>query len=167
MKSLFEIPIYGISPSNLWKRFSERKEAIEAECADRNVDSNHVNTLLMIETYPYRLWQYNHIVGYIRISTDGQDMNFDVFLPVGQRQRYRWISKRKVFVYDIHANGTHFYLGDMKTNDKIQQRLAEMLRGIIKYHVPKRYYVDTSTFDSTYRYIDYMSIIREECGNKG
>lgn len=161
MNSLFEIPIYGLSPSALNNRFLARKKSIEIECADRNVSPTHARDILELETYPCRMWQYNHIVGFIRISIDGQDMNYEVFLPVGQRERYRWLSSRKVFMYDIHANGTHFYLGNTKTNDIIQQRLVEMLHEVIKQHVPKRYYVDTSTFDSTYRHIDYMSIIRE------
>lgn len=161
MKSLFEIPIYGLSPSALRKRFSARKKSIEIECANRNVDPTHARDILELETYPYRLWQYNHIIGYIRISIDGQDMNFDIYLPVGQRERYRWVSSRKVFVYNVQANGTHFYLGNMKTNDNIQQRLVEMLHEIIEYHIPKRYYVDTAVFDSVHQHIDYMSIIRE------
>lgn len=162
MKVLFEIPIYGVSPKTLWERFSARKKEIEFNCAQRQLELTHTTEILTLETYPYRLWQYNHIVGYIRVSINVQDMNYDVYLPVGQRKRYRWNSHRKVFLYDIHANGTHFYLGNMKTNFEIQQQLADMLHGVIRDHIPKRYYVDTSVFDATYQHIDYLSIIWED-----
>lgn len=160
---IFEIPIYCISPENLMKRYNQKKKSFESEY--RYADRSRINIGIDLETYPYRLWQYNHIVGYIKISTNGWDMLFDVFLPVAQRERFRWRSNRKVFVYNILANGTHFYLGNMKSNAEIMQRLNEMLEDVIKTHVPKRLYVDKSAFVSTYRHIDYMSIIQEESKN--
>lgn len=165
MRIIFEIPIYGIAPDVLRNRYFEKKKSIVVECRKRNVSKNMESVIIERKTHPYRLWSYNHIVGYIRVSIAGKSMNFNVYLPVEQRQRYRWISSRKIFLYDIHTNGTHFYLGNVKTNENVQRKLAEMLFEIVNKYIPKRYYVDTSAFDSTYRHMDYLSIIQEENSN--
>lgn len=108
-----------------------------------------------MDTYPFRLWDYNHVVGYIRISIDGHDIIFDVFLPMPHCDRYYWKSKRKIFLYDISANGTHFYVADRMDNKEIQVRTAEMLQAVIKTHIPKNYFVDTEAFDNLNERVDY------------
>lgn len=114
-----------------------------------------------LATYPYRLWDYNHIVGYIRISTEGRDIFFDIFLSESKCERYRWRSKRKILLYDTSANGTHFYVNDRMTNEDIQVRTAEMLQSVIKTLIPKRYFTDTEAFNNLNGQLSYLEIMEK------
>ena len=114
-----------------------------------------------LATYPYRLWDYNHIVGYIRISTEGRDIFFDVFLPESKCERYRWKSKRKRFLYNTSANGTHFYVNDRMTNEDIQVSTAEMFQSVIKNLIPKRYFTDTEAFNNLNGQLNYIEIMEK------
>lgn len=158
MKKIFEIPVYAFS-----RRMLCKKEGLfrrELWKGHETCSKEHMDALVALVTYPFRLWDYNHIVGYIRISTDGCDILFDIFLPTPQRERYRWRSGRKVFLYDISANGTHFYVNGKMTNTDIQERVAEMLQAAIKTHVPQKYFADTEAFDNLNRQLDYRKIMR-------
>lgn len=72
MKKLFEIPIYALSPAKLdisvGKRITKLKELFT------HSDADTIAHVIDSETYPMRCWDYNHIIGYIRIAiskTDG------------------------------------------------------------------------------------------------
>lgn len=159
MVKLFEIPVYAMSRKNLSKRycvFRKRLQDKQIPCSEE-----HMNGLVELMTYPYRLWDYNHIIGYIQISIDRRDVLFDIFLPMPNKERYRWRSERKIFLYNILANGTHFYVSDQMRNEDIQVRTAEMLREVIETHIPKRYCVDTEAFDHLNNKLDYISVIEE------
>ena len=157
MMKLFEIPVYALSRMSL----CERNQALRAKLNRKYSGNPHINDLIDLETYPYRLWDYNHIVGYITISASGRDILFNIFLPTPHKDRYHWKSKSKTFLYDISANGTHFYVNENMRNEDIQDRIAAMLQSIIETHIPKRYCVDTEAFDHLNRKLDYMSVMEE------
>lgn len=159
---LFEIPVYAISRKNLIDRY--RSFCAKLKNEHPSCSEEHMTSLVALMTYPYRLWDYNHIVGYIRISTNGRDILFDIFLPEPHKDRYHWRSEHKVFLYDISANGTHFYVSSKMCNDDIQVRAAETLQAIIETHIPKRYFVDTEAFYHLNPNLDYLGIISDQCG---
>ena len=53
-------------------------------------------------TLPYCLWQYNNIMGYIKISASKSDIFFDIYKSSCQKYSYK--SKRKKFIQNIYAN---------------------------------------------------------------
>lgn len=159
MKKLFDIPIYALSPGELSHRVKQRIDKLKEYAA--GTDPQTMDLIIDTETFPKRCWDYNHIVGYIRISATRQDVVLDLFLPRPAVERYIWSSHRKVFLYDVHANGTRFYTGNMKTNEEIREAADEMLTWMIKDHLPKRYYVDRSGFDNLNCHLDYLGIIKE------
>lgn len=159
MKKLFDIPVYALSPDELNHRVRQKIDNLNEYVA--GTDQQTIDLIIDNETFPKRCWDYNHIVGYIRISATRQDIVFDLFLPRPAVERYIWYSPRKAFLYDVHANGTHFYTGNMKTNEGIRKATDEMLTWMIKDSLPKRYYVDRSGFDNLNRHLDYLGIIRE------
>ena len=159
MKKLFDVPIYALSPEELSYRVKRKIDSLKKYLAGNNQQT--MDLIIDTETFPKRCWDYNHIVGYIRISAAHQDIVFDLFLPRPAVERYIWSSPRKAFLYDVHANGTHFYAGNMTDNEEIQGAADEMLTWIIKDFLPKRYYVDRSVFDNLNRHLDYLGIIRE------
>jgi hypothetical protein len=159
MIKLFEIPVYAMSREKL----SRKCEQVCAKLRSEHVgcSEDHVNAIVALSVHPQRQWDYNHIVGYIKISANCQDIIFDVFLPTPQRERYLWQSGQKVFLYNISANGTHFYVSERMNNRAIQDRTAEMLCSVIKTHIPSRYYVDTEAFDHLNKHMDYRSIMED------
>lgn len=159
MLKLFEIPVYAVGRKSLSKKDHELRTRIESEHPDSA--EKHISGLAALVTYPYRLWEYNHIVGYIRISTNGRDILFNIFLPTSHKERYRWRSERKVFLYDISARGTHFYVKDKMRNEDIQVKTAELLQSVIETHIPKRYCVDTEAFELLNDKLDYIKVMRE------
>lgn len=159
MNKLFDIPIYALSPDELSHRVKKKIDKLKEHAA--GTDQQMMDLIIDTETFPKRCWDYNHIVGYIRISATRQDIVFDLFLPRPAVERYVWSSPRKAFLYDVNANGTHFYTGNMKTNEEIREAADEMLTGMIKDFLPKRYYVDRAGFDNLNRYLDYLGIIKE------
>ena len=159
MKKLFEIPVYAVSRKELSRKVKLLRLKIRNE--HERCSREHMIAVEELATYPYRLWDYNHIVGYIRISTEGRDIFFDVFLPESKRERYRWKSKRKILLYDTSANGTHFYVNDRMTNEDIQVRTAEMLQLVIKNLISKRYFTDTEAFNNLNGQLNYIEIMEK------
>lgn len=159
MKKLFDIPIYALSPDELSRKVKQKVDKLK-ECA-AGTDLQTMDLIIDAETFPKRCWDYNHIVGYIRISASQQNIVFDLFLPIPAAERYIWNSPRKTFLYDVNTNGTHFYTGNMKTNEEIRKAVGEMLAWMVKDFLPKRYLVDKSGFDNLNRYLDYQGIMKE------
>ena len=157
MKKLFDIPIYALTPGELNSRVESYKAKLSEITAGADPEVHEL--VVDQETFPARCWDYNHIVGYIRISATSQDIVFDVFRPKPAVERYSWKAHKKVFLYNVHANGTHFYTGNMKTNEEIRAAAAEMLTWVVKDFFPARCCADRSCFDALNPHLDYLAII--------
>ena len=156
---LFESPVYAFRREVLYNKYENWRARFMDENKERKKES--LNKAIEINAYPFCLWDYNHIVGYIRISMNRRDILLDVFLLPSEQKRYLWKSKQKVFLHNIFANGIHFYISDTMSNEDIQVRIVEMLRAVIKTHIPKRYFVDTESFDHLNNKLDYKSLMLE------
>ena len=156
MNKLFEIPIYALSEKTLFERYQNYSDICEKK--NPHTDSDTCKRCIEIETFPQRLWQHNHVIGYIDISFDRQEVVFDVFLPYPEVKRYDWRSKRKIHVRNIGANGTHFYIDSRMKNSDIQMKITDMLNRVIADHIPKKYYIDRTAFDMLHEHTDYRSI---------
>lgn len=159
MVKLFDIPIYAISPSKLKSRVC--KHIIKLKNLFTNLDTDMATHVIDIQTFPMRSWDYNHIIGYIRVTASKSDILFDVFLPLPTPKRYIWTTTKKVYVQDMCTNGTHLYLGLLRNNEEIREAIANMLSQVIDEHIHARFYVDRATFDVVNEHLDYMSIIQE------
>lgn len=162
---LFDIPVYGLNKQVLKKRIDTITERIKEDCRTRNAPEDTQLALIELQTYPMRNWEYNHIVGFIQISIDKQDILFSIYLPYeyeGHTPKYLWWAHKKHFVRESGISGLHFWLGNMKTNEEICKRTVEMLHGIISEHIPKRYFVDTQAFDAINNHIDYISLLQKQ-----
>ena len=156
MIKLFEIPIYAISRNKLNKKYQTFRNNFKSKYP--YLSSKTFERCIELETYPQRCWEYNHLIGYILIYYEFNDIYFNVYLPYKIR-RYYWRSYRKIYVRDIMANSTHFRIDDITKNKEKQKDLIEMLDVVIKDHIPKEFYVDRETFDNTYSFINYSEII--------
>ncbi|MBO4987715.1 MAG: hypothetical protein J6C63_02570 [Lachnospiraceae bacterium] len=160
MQKFIEIPIYALDERTLCVRYEKYVEELRRDVFS-DINEETFKRCLEIGTYPKRVWEYNHIVGYIVIGYEFGDLQFKVYLPTSQKQRYRWRTTKKTFLYDTHSNGTHFRVDGSMSSQDIQQEIENMLNSIIKEHVPKRYYVDRQAFDNINSKIDYLKIINE------
>ncbi len=159
---LFEIPIYALSKDALMKRYEKQKNKIinklELE-RTQNRDMRKINHIIDLGTYPQRLWEYNHIVGYIIIGFDERDIYFQQYVPAKPIERYRWMNrKNKTFLMDNCLTGCHFYYHNCKTDEELRNRLHKMLEGVIQ-NVDKRFYVDMEAFEQADRLIDYSRLL--------
>ena len=159
MKKLFEIPVYALSASKLNTRTSKRIADLE-ELFSRS-DPGEAALVIDREALPMRSWDYNHIIGYIRIAVSKTDILFDVFMPIPIPNRYTWNAKRKIYVQNIWANGAHIYWGSLKTNEEFRKAVSGMLDQVITDHIPKRFYVDRETFDAINAHLDYLTIVQD------
>ena len=84
-KVLFEIPIYSMSK----KKFDKLWEKVTNKQYDSFIEHGHseesARELTESLCYPKRLWEYNQIVGYIKISVTAKDVFFDVFCSLDRR----------------------------------------------------------------------------------
>ena len=160
---LHEIPIYALSKKELSKRYERFKESFQKSCL--TIDDESFRKCIDLETFPQRCWKHNHVVGYIDIHLDRQDIVFEIYLPHPKNKRYNWRRSRKIYMHNIMANSTHFYVDSKMCNNDIQTKITEMLDWIIKDHIPSKYYVDRNAFDSVHSCIDYKSILDSKRSN--
>lgn len=161
MKKIFEIPVYAMSKEKLHKKYLDFANSWNKMHSDVSESVNQHCVEIM--TYPQRLWDYNHVVGVIQVSTKKHDIWFKIFLPAKTcKCRYRWRSKQKVLLYDILANGTHFYVNKSMANNQIRETVEDMLKSIVKTYIPTRYYVDLEVFQNLNSVIDYRTIMEEQ-----
>lgn len=159
MKKLFDIPVYALDEKTLGQRVDAKIKTIEknAPGADRDV----LERLTERETFPMRNWDYNHIIGYVQLSLTKQEIIAAVFMPVPTPARYYWDSEKKHFVRNLFANGTHVYIGNMKTNEEMQAAAAELLERVIEDHLHGRFHADREAFDVVNKHIDYLGLLQE------
>lgn len=158
MKKLFEIPVYALSPTKLNLQVNKRIGKLKKLLACSS--SENIARVIDIETIPMRNWDYNHIIGYIRITASKTDIIFDVYMPLPFPKRYVWSTTRKFYVENICSNGTRIYMGNFKTNEDIRNSVSNMLEQVIADHIPLRYHVDREAFDTINENLDYLTMFQ-------
>lgn len=157
-KTLFEIPIYSMTEKEFNKRWDKRKNDLCNMFTSHGHSEKDAKSYVSNSCFPRYLWKYNQIVGYIKISVSPNDVWFDVYRSLDNI--YYADSKQKHFIQDIHANGTHFYVSN-ETDENIKQSIREELKSIEKHHLKKSFYVDYSTFNNIFDYINIKQIMDE------
>lgn len=95
MEKLFEIPVYALSALKLNIRVSKR--ILELKKLLVRSDADTASRVIDLETFPMRSWDYNHLIGYIRITATKTDFLFDIFMPIPIPKRYVWNTTRKLY----------------------------------------------------------------------
>ena len=162
MKTLYEIPIYAIRREVLQSRVEKKKEKYvkEWDKYQHKPDVDAMSRSLEMLTFPMCLWEYNHIIGILRISIDAQDIIFDTYLPMNRPERYHWDSRVKHFVVNQMEPNNHFYIGN-KSSDEIRSRMTDYLKDYNKRMDKRGYFVDLTAFNTLHKYIDYKTVAEE------
>lgn len=157
MTQLVLIPVYAFSEKVFKQRYEKSVQAIRNKYS--SIPENILQEIIDYETFPQRSTPLNHVIGYITISVFGNDMYFDVYLPL-KLKRYIWTSRQRNFIQNILANGTHFNYTFCKNNKEIQDKVVDMINLVIKEHIPSRFFVDTRSFFRLNCNIDYYNLIK-------
>ena len=107
MKKLFDIPIYGLSPLKLDDHVSRFVAKLKSQLL--HLEEDTFSCIKDIETFPMRSWNYNHIVGYIRVEMSDTDMLFDVFYQYPFLKDTTGVQNGK-FVYRISVQTEHIFI---------------------------------------------------------
>ena len=157
MVQLLIIPVYAFSEKVLKNKYIEYVKSFRKK--SDAVSEENLQGIIDHETYPQRSTLLNHVIGYITISVYGNDIYFDVYLPL-ELKRYVWTSKQRSFIQNISANGTHFNYTLCHDNTEIQKKVLEMTDLVIKEHVPHRFFVDSQAFFRLNNNMDYIKLIQ-------
>ena len=157
---LFEIPVYALSKEKLNERVDYAFRKFKSTYSRYEYDDNQFKKLFDIENYPARLWDYNHIIGYIAITKDGKDFGLDWYTIIPSPQKYYWNSRRKNHLQNARINGYHFYAGNMKTGKELQARLNDLVKGFVDDLRKRGYYADDEAFLSISNLLDYDALLK-------
>lgn len=158
-KTLFEIPVYAMNEKEFDKRWGKKKSKMYEELVKHGHTEECAKEMIYSLCFPNSVWKYNQVIGFINISISRTDVWFDIYLSLDKR--FCAVSKKKHFVQDIHANGTHFYTSD-KSNDDIKQTIRTWLKMIEKDYLRNSFYVDYSSYNAIINYIDIKQMM-EDC----
>ena len=155
--TLFEIPIYAMSKKEFNKRWDKQKKTLYDTYISHGHSEEDTKYYVSKFSFPRSLWEYNQIIGYIKISVSKHDVWFDIYCSLDKV--YYADSKQKHFIQDIQANGTHFYLSNPQDKE-IKTKIFEWLRSIERNYLRKSFYVDYSTFNNIIEYINIEQIMK-------
>ncbi len=158
---LFEIPVYALSKSVLEKRVQQKTDEIKNTKFSQQTPEDHLNQLLDRVMFPQRLWEYNHIIGYIVITKRGQDINLDWYTVFPSLQRYHWDSRQKHYMQNMHVNGQHFFIGNLESGEQLKGKMYELVVNFAKT-LKKNYYVDMEAFNNISSILNYDELLKFE-----
>lgn len=154
--TIFEIPIYSMKEKEFSKRWDKFFEKIDNEESRQLIENYY---------FPMNVWRYNQIIGYIVISISKNDIWFDWYQSLDENHRnkkFHYKSEKKHFIHLIGSGIRHFRVEKEENNQEIKEKIREWLDEILDYYeILKRYYVDTSIFESQIKYFDIRKAIDE------
>ena len=160
MKYIFAIPIYALSKEHLSRKVKQKERAIiekrtNVYCQE---GSKYMDRIISEECTPMNIWEYNHIIGYIKIGVTAHDVWFEFYL-CDSFTKYNWTTHRKKFIRPYQTIGDHFCVEPERSNIDIGKDIKSMLENVKESNMLNKYFVDSSIFDETYMYLDYNAIM--------
>ena len=156
---LYEIAVYALSKEKLKKRVDKKIHKLMDDYNKPGVSEKILRQAIEIESYPQRLWEYNHIIGYIVIVKTGDDIVIQWYTTFPETKRYRWDSGKKKYFIDTHLNGYHFNVCGMNSGAKLRERIRELIISFNKTLESKGYYVDLESFNNIDALVDYDKLL--------
>lgn len=158
MKKLYSIPIYTCKES-LFNRDFEKKVQnetmmyYEPAISEGRISLTEASKRIEEGLWPKNIWEYNQIIGYIKIYLKECTIWFDLYIP--NDKRIMRFGSKKHFVSLHQPNGAHFSL--MGSNEEIRNKMRDFLKMVIE-GINDNYFVDTSEFDALNELVDYSSL---------
>lgn len=163
MLFFFDIPVYRLPKE---KYYAERESYIEKQMYgidpdeiamrnafyERNADSAILFRDHLEKTYGGP-WDFNEIVGYIRLHFLGSQIRGELWM-VSKKRLVR--TRQKLFLYQTHKVVPEKDIPFSASNEEISRIIFEYLEDAKKEL--KGRFVDTSTFERLARYIDWNAL---------
>lgn len=158
-KVLFEIPIYSMSENQFIKKWNKIKQK-DYDFIGKGKEISVENKRIVDNNYfPMNTWKYNQIIGYIVILANNNDIVFEIY-SCPTDLRYYAKSKEKHFMRNLYINGQHFRICGL-TEEQIKKKILEFLKELEEYQIPSRFYVDFSTFENIFPYVNITEIFNK------
>lgn len=155
-KTIFEIPIYSMSKDEFESKWKIKKATLYEKFIAHGHSAESARLGVESCFYPRWLWEYNQIIGYIKIYLTRDDVNFDLYCSLSKR--YGIDRKTRHFIENWSINGSHFRIGE-KTNSEVRTEIRSWLRTIHNEYLKGKFYIDYSVFDNTIDFLDIRGIV--------
>ena len=157
IKTIFEIPIYSMTEKSFnekWKKIKQEEYDYVRKGKELDLERKRI---LDDSNFPMCVWKYNQIIGYIVISIQNRDIVFDIFSCT--EKKYMAKSKRKKFMQNWYINGMQL-LSTTLTEKKKKKKILDYLKIIENEELNSKFYIDYSTFNNIFPYINITEIIK-------
>ena len=132
------------------REFNKRWERIIHQ---HNVEYENAHSMF----FPLNQWKYNQIIGYIEISVTRTDVKFGLYKS--KSNRFRVNSKTKQLIQWSEINPSGFYANKVE-DECIHEMIRSRLEEIKQNNLKKTMYIDYSSFDNIFDYIDIKNIMK-------
>lgn len=158
-KYFFDLPVYRVSKDEYYQWFESQKQPARKTWQAVGNDMPR-NTAVALETHLYERygpWNFNEIIGYIRLHFLGSQVRGKYFSAEKKRNP---VSRKKVFTYRTHklAPEHNFFRDKRETNqaiwDGICQYVADCQRELTKGRV-----IDDSKLQALGPHVDWLAFL--------
>lgn len=156
---ILTIPVYSMTEKDFDNRWNTKIETDIEKFVSNGCQREEATRIIRRLYFPQTIWKYNHIIGYVEITSQQWSIFYDLYIPTNKRFAYN----RKGISYsqNIGLNGWHFYVDEKQTNEEIVLEMRKWLFAIQKEHLPKGLYLDTSVFESLINFVDIKLLLKE------
>jgi len=152
---IIEIPIYGVSRENYKKRWDKIRDNYIAYLIKQGEDIESAQEICQYSQYEYRPnWDYNHIIGFIRVNLMRRGLVVSLYLASTKRYRIDGMTRHNLLQQYFHNEDVCYEIKSSDTNEQIIEELRNIINFMISVDVPKRYYIDFTAFDDMINYLD-------------
>ncbi len=158
---LFSLPMYAFDEKRHYEIImKEKKRFVEALSEECKKDPNHVQNCCYIHLHDYATWDYNYVVGYISVclSSSARDIYLELYRPSEDKKRFRWNSRKKIFLTKDTVLGQHFPCEGI-SNEEIIHKLDLLIDGVSELYGYERFYLDKRSYENVKQYLDFKRII--------
>lgn len=154
----FEIPIYSMNEEKYYEKLEKniQKELNKYRGKSKNTD-DYKNYEECIRGLNYRDWEFNQIVGYLKLYRLNSRIYADFWKIDKQRIPFRL--DKKVFKYRINSSPAwDIDLNKLSTSKSIFDKLMKELPNDWK-DLYKKYHIDLSILQEVGPHIDWISLL--------
>ncbi|MBE9480373.1 MAG: hypothetical protein IMY69_01605 [Bacteroidetes bacterium] len=155
----FEIPLFLRSEQEFESEFEARiqRELKEHE-RYKKYPEDYNNLVDHIRNSRYRDWEYNQIVGYLKLYRINSRIYADIWKV--ERKRYSFIIDKKVFKYQASYPDWDIDLMKLKTSNEIFEKLLKELPKDRKKLITE-FHLDLRMFKTLGPYIDWVKLLEK------
>ena len=106
-KTLFEIPIYSMSKKEFNRRWDKQKQKLHDTYVSHGHSEEDTQYYVSRFSFPRSLWEYNQIIGYIKISVSRHDVWFDIYCSL---DKFIMLAASRSILYRTFKQTEHIFI---------------------------------------------------------